>query len=676
MRLSVHITRVRSDEHGAIIVMVALWLPVLLIFMTFVVDMGNWFVHKRHLQMQADAAVFAAAEDYKFPCSDAPILQKTDEYSGSAYNAQIGGTPASRVHRLVNSKTFYNQPAKSDDTVENPPCTAGMIDVKMTETDLPWYFKPIAGLLGSGSPIVPFINAQARIAVNQLETSTGSLPLGVPDVNPKAAKATFINEATGAVLGSTNLTKAGTSNGLVVWDNAGAPLPVTFASDAVNVGVVVALSGQASTTTCGQPLVDCYDAGAAKLASGLPAAGIIHVRGWSAAGSGAQPADPILRQVELVPGSCSDPYFSSAATSCTVGVRASADFGTVNGSDQTSAVGAILKATVNGSSYTLTYNSTTKVWSSPTTIPVPTATGPIPVTMSWEEQIGTHGTAACNNKNTNPCKGNFSGVAQRTFAGSDTRSGPIKVAQVSENGLTWANSLERCSSVQTSCTHNLVVRVGVTSSLGNASSVDDPIVALRVVGGSQNQSLDCDPVLNQLNLELAQGCSPTYGVNHGTACPSSTVTLWASPQPYRCVPNTTGGRVNDVPKGLNERILGSQTASTCSAPNHWSQYPDLPSNDPRLLQVFITPFGSFSGTGSATVPVIGFATFYVTGWTASGGGFANPCQGNGDDPVPGNDAGNIVGHFVKYIQTFNSGSAGTAACDTNAFDTCVAVMTR
>ena len=36
-------------------------------------------------------------------------------------------------------------------------------------------------------------------------------------------------------------------------------------------------------------------------------------------------------------------------------------------------------------------------------------------------------------------------------------------------------------------------RLGLTPDLKNATSVSDPIVTLRVVGGSQNQSLDCEP---------------------------------------------------------------------------------------------------------------------------------------------------------------------------------------
>jgi hypothetical protein len=673
MLVSVSIRRGHAGEQGAVLVMVALWLPLLLVFMTFVVDVGNWFVHKRHLQIQADSAALAAAQDFKFPCVDKPITDKAAEYSGGAYNAQIGGTPASRVHLVLNAKTFYNQPTSpaADDTVVGLPCAAGAIDVKLTETDLPWYFKPVAGLL-SGSPLVPFINAQARISIKQIDTTAGALPVGVPDVNPKSARVWFVDEDLAAsdpkkVLATAPLTKFGTSGGLAVWDNAATPVPVKFDTGTVNVGVVVALGGLGSTA-CGQVLVTCYDAAAPVTPSGIPTTGVVHVRGYSKAGSGAQPNDPILRDVTLVPGTCADPYFSSATSDCTYGVSAVVDFGTGN---PLTTVGA--KVTVGGAKVALTYSPTSGRWNSPTTLALAAGSGPVAITMDWEETTGTWNGNGCKTGNGNKCTKSF-GTVHRAFSVTEPRSGPIKVAQVSENG-TPTNSVERCSSVQTSCTHNMVVRLGVSGSLGNASSVSDPIVALRVVGGSQNQSLDCDPALPKLKDELAGGCAPTYGRNSGTACPGSAGTLWATAQPWPCVAVQTGAATNQVPAGMNQRILGAEKPGTCTAPNRWSTFPNLAAHDPRIIQVFLTPFGSFSGSGGTTVPVTDFASFYVTGWTGQGQGFNNPCEGNGDDPVPNNDAGYIVGHFIKYIQTLNTGG-GTTACDLGAFGSCVAVMTR
>jgi hypothetical protein len=672
MRVIVRIRSAAAGERGGVMVLVAVGLPVLLILVAFVVDVSNWFEHKRHLQLQADAGVLAAAQEVRFACDDAAITDTATRFSGTQWNPQVGATPPSRIFRRLNSKTFYGQattgkPDTPDDTIEAPPCDASMIDLKLTETELPMFFPSFGGLLDD---VVPFINAQARVSFLRLDSTAGAMPVGVPDVNPKAARAWFVNESTGVVLGSTPLTQVGTSNGLAVWDNAAAPLPVKFDTGDRDVGVVVALGGGASTT-CGDPLVECFDAGATKLASGLPGKGIVHVRGWSAAGSGAQPGDPIARGVSLLPGTCADPYFSSATATCQFGVKAFVDFGVA---DPIAGVGATVTAKVSGTTYPLTYSAATGAWSVDSAIPLATGSGPVDVTLDWEESKGTWTGNACKSGGGNKCKGTF-GVVQRAFASSVARSGPIEVAQVFENGVQWVNSVERCSAAQASCTRNLVVRIGVKGSLQNASSVNDPVVALRVAGGSQNQSLDCDPNVSRLRDELAFGCAPTYGRNTGTACPASPNTLWGSAQPWQCVAVQTGSATNQVPAGMNTRILGSDKPASCTAPNHWSDFPNLDPGDPRLMQVFLTPYGAFGGNGSTTVPVTDFATFYVTGWTGSGQGFNNPCQGNGDDPVPNNDAGYIVGHFIKYIQSLNTGS-GSTPCDMDAFGSCIVELTR
>lgn len=648
------IQRRLADERGATLVMVVIWLPVLILFVTFVIDVANWFEHKRHLQMQADSAALAAAHDFRVPCADQPIIDSAQQYSGGQYNAQIGGTPSDNVHMLINSRTYYNQASPVDNTVNtNQPCAAKMIDVKMTETDLPWYFK-IAQ--------VPFIDAHARVSILQADTFTGSLPVGVPEVNPRSARVTFIDESTDppTPLGSRDLTRTGTANGLAIWDNSTSPLPITV--NTRNIGVRVALGG-ATSTACSDPLVECYDAGSTH--------GILYARGWSGAGSGAQPGPPIARDVTLFNGSCTDAYFSSAAAACTIGVSAKVDFGP-NGPAE---VGAALTATVNGNDYPLTFDGTSGSWQSAASIAIAPGAGPVPVTLKWEETIGTMGGDTCKTGNGNKCTGTF-GTVQRAFSASEARSGPIKLAQIWENGSFWANSFEMCSAVNSNCTHDLVVKIGVSGSLQDAQSVNDPIVSLRVTGGSQNQSLDCDPALSNLKDELANGCAPPYRKNTGTTCPGSSGVLWASAKPWPCVAIQTGSAVNQVSSGLNLRILGDEQAATCTAPNNWSSFPDLPAGDKRIVNVFLTPYGSFSRSGSTTVPVVDFATFYVTGWTSQGEGFANPCQGQGDDPVPGDDAGYIVGHFIKYIQTLNNGNGGTQPCDLNSFGACVAVLTE
>src|SRR5436190_8021294 len=145
--------RVSRDERGATLVLFTIFLPVLMLMIAFVLDVGNWFEHRRHLQMQADSAALAAALDLRSPCSDTTVSNTAGQYGGGTYNPQVQGKQG-QVHLVMNSRTYYNQPSPVDNTVDtNPPCTAEMVDVKLTETDLPWYFK---------AANVPFINAHRR----------------------------------------------------------------------------------------------------------------------------------------------------------------------------------------------------------------------------------------------------------------------------------------------------------------------------------------------------------------------------------------------------------------------------------------------------------------------------------------------------------------------------------
>jgi hypothetical protein len=639
--------RIMHEEDGGVLVLAAVSIPLLIVVASLVVDVGNWFEHKRHLQMQADAAALAGASAIAIPCVNEDIETEVTRY-GQTLNPQVGGTSPDNVHLLLNSPTYYNQSSPVDETVNTgDPCEARMVDVKLTETGLPWIFKAAQ---------VPFINAHARASILTVDTLAGALPVGVPDVNPRKMRITFIDEIMGSTLGSTELQRQpGTLNGLAVWDNAAAPLSVT--TNVRHIGVRVAIGGHTSTT-CGDPLVHCFDADSDN--------GILYARGYSE-GSGAQPGEPHAGNVTLSAGSCPDAYFSASDTTCTIGVHAEVDFG-----GNPAAVGAQLTARVGRDNYPLTYNSSRGTWESGDVIPVSPNAGPIPIELRWEETIGIVKGETCKVGGGNKCKGSF-GVVQRAFSGSDPRSGPIKLAQISEDGAFPKNSFETCASAP-SCTHNLVVRIGITGSLQDAAGANDPPVSLRVTGGSQNQSLDCDPDYSNLSDELAYGCRPSYRKNSGTPCVQGTQDLWGSPQPWDCVALQTGTAVNQVPEGMNLRVLGERQPTSCTSPNNWADYPNLSPDDPRIVQVFLTPYGSFTGSGSENVPVTNFATFYVTGWTSQGQGFANPCQGNGDDPVPNNDSGYIVGHFIKYLQKLDN-ATGSELCDFDAFGSCFVSLT-
>jgi hypothetical protein len=672
-----------TAEDGGVLVMVAVWLGTLILFGAFVIDVGNWFEHK----LQADAGALAGGGLFgqclggDFTAAGNAIEAEARLYAGSypgAYNEQVGGANRGTVYTRLNRKTYEVGGPGPDDTIESNPCEAGMLDVKMTEAGLPFFF----GLAGS---FVPAINARARVNIEKLTTTSGALPIGVPDVNPVAARAWFIDESNGGVvIGSAPLVKSTTptATGLTLWQTDPlAPPAVTVSSTTTRIGVRVALSGNAASTTCGQPLVECYD----QVDTGT---GLVYLRAWSDESATVPPDAPKARSVTLFsPGAaCADPYFASDVTPCAeAGVRARIDTGTLDRTkvdifvDGPSCAGADCKDS-------LSYDATSGDWISTAPkafVPVAGHDGPIPLTLSWKvkDATVTINGETCSGAG---CSGTFESgsIVQRAYAASDARSGPIKLLNISQGGLS-VNSLQRPASG--SISYDLDVSLGVKASLAAAAAVSDPPVALKV-RGNQTQSLNCDTGYTTLADELANGCRETYTINTGS--PNCTTvnkaTLWGTDQPWPCVAISTGEQPNNVPKGLNLRILGDAQPDECTSPNNWSSFPDLPEGDPRILQVFLTPFGAFSNTGNdETVPISDFATFYVTGWTGQGEGFDNPCEAPNadldipdDDPVPGGDPGTIVGHFIIYIDKLNTGGGSGIGCSFTSLGTCVLVLTQ
>ncbi len=49
-----------KDERGGVLVRAAVSIPVFLLFCGLIIDVGNWYTHKRQLQNRADAGVLAA----------------------------------------------------------------------------------------------------------------------------------------------------------------------------------------------------------------------------------------------------------------------------------------------------------------------------------------------------------------------------------------------------------------------------------------------------------------------------------------------------------------------------------------------------------------------------------------------------------------------------------------
>ncbi|MGP6159880.1 MAG: hypothetical protein ACLPYS_20685, partial [Vulcanimicrobiaceae bacterium] len=247
--------------------------------------------------------------------------------------------------------------------------------------------------------------------------------------------------------------------------------------------------------------------------------------------------------------------------------------------------------------------------------------------------------------------------------------------------------------------------------------------------GIDNFVMACPPGLSEAKGEesfkgaLETGCKGKYAAN--TNDPKCT----AVGEQYDCVEFlvTKNGayQQNNLTKvfeaGMSVHICGSG-AGSCNekppgglkyyCPNNWSNssggVPTIPSNDSRLMQLFVVPYASFKqqeiaeiAEGKAKnprkIPIDDFATFYVTGWPALEKTVA-PCDEKLEklsaaqkkaleterhetwaeilDPkwYPERDR-ELVGHLIKYVTHIGEG-AGTAACVKGSSATCETILTE
>ena len=212
-------SRAQRDERGQVIVLAAVMIPVLLLMTALVVDVGNWYTHKRQLQNRADAGAFAAAVAYEknwkacVQTGDPALKASTareiadaarqyagdpdaSDYAGGALptleNTQIANQ--SKLDVAINSTSYDNNTDYSDDydnvagTSNGDPCfnhpkspPAGdnispgggqWTDVKVKENDLPSLFG------GIGLPLSRN-GARARVEIRPALSGHRFLPLAV-----------------------------------------------------------------------------------------------------------------------------------------------------------------------------------------------------------------------------------------------------------------------------------------------------------------------------------------------------------------------------------------------------------------------------------------------------------------------------------------------------------------
>lgn len=695
----------RSSD-GAVAVLVAIIIPIAIVLISFVIDIGNGFYHQRHLQLQADAAALAGGQEFlSGNCSDANVVGRAFEYSGvpsaqvstntnwtgsvttysdpgAPYNAQIGNTSPNNIFEAINSKTYLpagnNGPTDPTTYPSNSPCSDSLLDVKITQTNLPWYFQ--AGGF-------QYMNAHARVTWGF--TGAGFLPLAVDETSPQSVWAYFVNEATGALItpmtaNPVQLTNqgpvggSGTYAGDDTWTNATVQVPINVP----NVELIIALSGSKTDGTCTDQPVSCFNQN-----NGAGGFDLVNIQGYTTSGTGTA-TTPIVRSLTLpqTGTTCtsaigSDAYFTNLSTgTCTVLVQTTIDFGANPDPSGTT----VWAQDSGGNCYQLAYNTTgtyAGTWTGSPTVAAGGGADPLNIVVA----------KTCNNKSTPITGGTGESGSQSAFASTSTTAGTIDGVVLGQSGVEGANSYP----INSTQTMSITADIGgsLQDEEGSASNPNPPLVELNFANNtsaSQTGTIACPAGSSSgsnLTTALESGCPGAYAINgsaHGGADPSCTY-INAGPggnpvPPADCVQTANGVKNGPFDTGIQDRLLNASAGGHWYCANNWSDFnpsevgDGLPANDDRLVTLFITPYNSFNGSGNNDFPILDGAYFYVMGFNK------DTCKTDPADPQAagngnGHASGRIWGYFIKYTDPQGSPST-TTPCTDSALGACAIALTQ
>ena len=536
------------------------------------------------------------------------------------------------------------------------------MDAKATDDKAP----PLWGLI----PLTPSPKTHAKVEIHQVQAENGFLPFAVPEIDPEAVFAIFVDDDTGAVVDSQKLKHWDTGNPLAPAPCTTLPFScwvttpgqeqvcITCNGTSNNTGVVILVSKEdpnpsmagSLANICSPPppaddLVACYRNPATYGSqSGLS---FIHSFGVAGAPGAAQPN---LRDVRLLPSGCppisdlSAPYFTLEGD-CTAAIDAVVDFGPAGQPDPT--VFPIC-AKIDGFTWTSGgIGGQYGTWTG--SMPLDADTGRNTLNIGWHSGPKTQGQPnACpinNQGSTN--NGTFSKAAAPYVA--DAASGPVDYLKLSATDLGSGAVQADANSVPKGKDYLYTVAVGLEQPLRLLPATTDPILlrfASKADRKSGNlaqpltQALDCDKGI-KLELEVENGCQTFYALNYDDWDDNPvTPKTWAdikcaqygpndlpppffinSPTPICVAPK--GGTVQDMQKGLADRF------ETPCTPNYWpsknATQMEIKNfllthnflNDPRYIRLIVTDNTAFQSPNQ-NEPVKYFAGFYATGWDQGG----------------------------------------------------------
>ncbi len=617
-------------------VLFAIILPLILAFGSVVVTVGNWWVHKRHLQTQVDAAALAGAPSF-VGCflnpdgangANVDIATYALKYAGDTRRdpttANLQVEEPNDVYAVLNSAGYWapangidpNAPSAGYgldysmppvDSQGNPavdengnpsskPCAIKALDVKGTDDEAP--------TLWGWLPFVASPKTHAKVEIFKTQGLSGFLPFAVPENDPKSVAALFVDESeTNKVDSWSFLTKPvspSTVNGeaAMVW-NGPAAMDVFDQT-----GMIVLQSRQTLTNAdlTGKTLTEiCTIAGSACYGSirnqnppvtNKTGIGFIHGKPQSD-GSGNTSVTVTDVELSVFPYSglpaggnpCTNdsaPYFIWSDTDCDVRIRAQIDFGSGFNPNprEVRASTSPFGNNCSGGVDLKKENEGGLIWWEQetrwTTIDMtPDGSGRNEFYLCWNGETGSG-----NNKQSR--EGFFGNRVMQMAFGANTDAG---VSNTVFSGPIVYTSIQPGHSLDKGA-RTLFVEVGVIPPLQVSDGTAAPVF-LRVAGtGSLNQMLDCDPSPRQPADEIYDGCLTPYQVNTRALACSPNPTWDVNNLPPTLDPNDPSwidpdcveanpGDVSAMAKGLHDRFEALPTDTPPGAgcpPNLWKQY--------------------------------------------------------------------------------------------------------
>jgi putative Flp pilus-assembly TadE/G-like protein len=676
-------------------------------------------------KLAASNRIDAAARQYAGDPSVAGTLHNTEITSQSRVDVEVNspGGP-------VNPDTSWNQPAGTGlgpcDKHPADPYSANdayYVDVGVRERNQPSLFRRLGlELLRS--------DARARVELFSAAAGKGFLPIALPDQNIVQAQLRYYKEcSSGPVLLATvplnPLASTYQTPDTTFWGKTVGDLPPGVPGGGIPTGIQISMP---EATACTGD--DYIPISTEVRLAGVPSS-VIDINAKTCAELvAAQFADcfsrvsnirdfkddpktqPWIQEVTLQGGTCdappSDVLFARPdppAASCTYGVSVSINFNGFatghTGKDFTVSVGGDNLVAPNGPN-----GSPNGLWTS-SGFSNNDVVGRSDISLSW----------SCK-----PNCGSGSYPIQSLFLGNATNAGVLSVVRTSETAPAPAGVLGaplqsfRAGNVATLKT--VYPTVGLDSSfyigqkrvlrLPKCKTGNNDTNDCNLDSGSPNnsQSIDCEPGTGGQGHDFQMfmtGCDPFYTDNPltlGTAwwknpapgkCPDKNGII-ALAQPYECVVKAPGFSPGVIADGIAAAIgncskiqNNSCSKYACTNPNYYDPaqktwtFPTT-GDSPRIVYIFIVPYGSYKNTGSQeTIPVLDFAAFYVTGFDPQGNGKQNPCtQGS---PPPGArldesvSSGGVVGYFVRTALPDVPGDP-TKVCKIGQIRPCTPVLVR